>query len=244
MKTIKNFWIVSLILIVTIILFNSGCKTVNEPVFGGTVTDYDGNVYHTVKIGTQTWMIENLKTTHYNDSTAIPLVTDSSKWINLKTPGYCWYNNDSVKYKDSFGALYNWYAVNTGKLAPKGWHIPTDNDWLTLENNVIQYYNLSGSLAKILASSTYWIKSNVSGSIGNNLSTNNSSGFTAMPGGCRVNEPISFNKIDSVGVWWSSTVESDTTALSLSLTNNLSTLDRINYLKLNGFSVHCVKNSN
>ena len=96
------------------------------------VVDIDGNVYHTVTIGTQVWMVENLKTTKYNDGTAIPLVTDNTAWGALTTPGYCWYNNDSATYKNTYGALYNWYAVNTGKLAPTGWHVPTDSEWTVL----------------------------------------------------------------------------------------------------------------
>ena len=96
------------------------------------VVDIDGNVYHTVTIGTQVWMVENLKTTRYNDGTAIPLVTDGTAWAALTTPGYCWYNNDSATYKNTYGALYNWYAVNTGKLAPTGWHVPTDSEWTVL----------------------------------------------------------------------------------------------------------------
>jgi len=97
-----------------------------------TVTDIDGNVYHIVAIGTQVWMAENLKTTKYNDGTFIPLVTDSTAWGNLSTPGYCWYNNDAATYKNTYGALYNWFTVNTGKLSPKGWHIPSDTEWETL----------------------------------------------------------------------------------------------------------------
>jgi len=90
----------------------------------GTVTDADGNIYNTVTIGTQTWMVENLKVTKYNDGTAIPLVTDNTAWSNLTTPGYCWYNNDAATNKNTYGGLYNFYTVNTGKLAPTGWHVP------------------------------------------------------------------------------------------------------------------------
>ena len=96
-----------------------------------TVTDIDGNVYHTVKIGTQTWMVENLKTTHYNDNTPITPITDNTAWKNAIAPGYCWYDND-IANKTPYGALYNWYTVNTGKLAPKGWHIPSTTEWQTL----------------------------------------------------------------------------------------------------------------
>lgn len=227
-----------------LILFATNCKTVNEPTFGGTVTDVDGNVYHTVTIGNQTWMIENLKTTHYNDSTAIPMVTDSAAWTNLKIPGYCWYNNDSVSYKNTYGALYNWYAVNTFKLAPKGWHVPTVDEWSTLENNVTVYYNTSGSLAKILASTSNWKKSSTVGAVGNNLKINNSSGFSALPGGCRTNDSIPFNKIGSVGSWWSSSAsDSIKSAWYCSMDYSLSTVQRGYNLKLNGYSVRCIKDT-
>src|SRR5574344_1392260 len=88
-----------------------------------TVTDIDGNVYHTITIGTQTWMVENLKVSKYNDGTAIPNVTDATAWAALTTGAYCDYNND-VANGTKYGHLYNWYAVNTGKLAPSGWHGP------------------------------------------------------------------------------------------------------------------------
>jgi hypothetical protein len=84
------------------------------------VTDVDGNVYHAIKIGTQIWMLENLKVTKYNDGSSIPLVTDTTTWSNLSTPAYCWYNNDLATNKDTYGALYNWYAVNSGNLCPTG----------------------------------------------------------------------------------------------------------------------------
>ena len=227
--------------IILILVVASGCKTINSPVFGGTVNDIDGNEYNTVTIGTQTWMMENLKTTHYNDNTPIPMVTDSAAWRNLKTPGFCWYNNDSTSNKKTFGALYNWYAADTAKLAPAGWHIPTDEDWSILENNVADYMYASGSLAKILASTTEWNKSTNTGAIGNNPALNNSSGFSALPGGSRENYRHSFNSIDSTGVWWSSTLESDTTALSILMRCDVNSVDRYNKLKWKGLSVRCIK---
>lgn len=94
----------------------------------GTV-DVDGNVYKTVTIATQRWMAENLKTTKLNDGTSIPNVTDGKAWKNLTTPGYCWYDNDPKYYGNTYGALYNFYAVETNKLCPTGWHVPTDAEW-------------------------------------------------------------------------------------------------------------------
>jgi uncharacterized protein (TIGR02145 family) len=242
LRTKTNFWKLCFVLSGAILLIITGCKKATEPVYGSTVTDIDGNVYQTVIIGTQTWMIENLKTTHYNDSTSIPLITDSITWINMITPGYCWYNNASASNKATYGALYNWYVVNTGKLAPKGWHVPTDNEWNTLENNVLQYYHSSGSLSKILASASHWRTSTSSGAVGNNLSTNNSSGFSAIPGGYRISKKYAFNKIDSVGAWWNSTSVSDTTSQSIMLKNDLSTIERVNSKRQCGFSVRCLKN--
>ena len=81
------------------------------------LTDIDGNVYTLVTIGTQVWMVENLKTTKYNDGIGIPLITDNTAWKNTATPAYCWYDND-MSNKNLYGALYNWYVVNTDKLCP------------------------------------------------------------------------------------------------------------------------------
>jgi len=96
------------------------------------VKDVDGNYYNVKKIGNQLWFKENLKTTKYNDGTNIPQVTLKANWNALSSGAYSWYNNDSVTYKSKtnyIGALYNWYAVNTNKLCPVGWHVPTDEDW-------------------------------------------------------------------------------------------------------------------
>jgi len=219
----------------------AGCNTVNTPEFGGTVKDIDGNVYHTVTIGTQTWMIENLKTTRYSDSTDIAQVTDSAAWTKLKVPGYCWYNNDSSANKNVYGALYNWYAVNTGKLAPLGWHVPTEADWTLLENNVNDYLYTAGSLSKALAAGSNWAKSVKPDAIGNNLAKNNSSGFNALPGGLRDNKGFSFNSIGLTGIWWSSSVKSDTTSLSMMMNYDLNTVDRYYKKKWSGLSVRCIK---
>jgi uncharacterized protein (TIGR02145 family) len=95
-------------------------------------TDFENNYYPVVEIGTQVWMAENLKTTRLNDGTTIPLVNDNTTWYNMTTPGYCWYSNNEATYKNPYGALYNWHVVNTGKLCPTGWHVPTDPEWAIL----------------------------------------------------------------------------------------------------------------
>jgi uncharacterized protein (TIGR02145 family) len=213
----------------------------------GTVTDADGNVYQTVKIGTQVWTAENLRTTKFNDGTYIPHVTDSLGWVALTTPGYCYYNNtinaDSIK---KFGALYNWYAVNTQNLAPMGWHIPTDAEWNTLQNYLIaNRYNWDGSItgfkiAKSMATKTDWIVSTVTGAIGNDLTKNNKSGFSALPGGYRSFHGFSY-VIGSYGSWWSATDFDASYAFSRYLYYNFDYLCSFTYGKNCGFSVRLVK---
>jgi uncharacterized protein (TIGR02145 family) len=97
-----------------------------------TVSDGDGNNYNGIVIGTQVWLDENLKTTKYNDGSSIPNVTDNTAWTNLTTPGLAWYNNDSTTNAGTYGALYNWYAVDTVNLCPSGWHVPNTTDWANL----------------------------------------------------------------------------------------------------------------
>ena len=227
-----------------IFLFNVGCTTVNEPIAGTDITDVDGNVYHTIVFGTQTWTIENLKTTHFNDTTSISLVTDSTAWANSSQSAYCWYNNDSTTNKSVYGALYNWYAVNSGKLAPKGWHIPTEADWFILENYVSQFYSVTSSLSKILASSTHWASSINVNTVGYDFKKNNISGFAALPGGQKINNNYIFSRMDSTGAWWSSTQKSDTTAMTIALQYNQSNIEVNNYKKQSGLSVRCVKDAN
>jgi len=109
--------------------------TTPPPLCSNCLKDTVGNVYHWVQIGTQDWMVENLRTTKYNDGTPIQLVTGDHDWAVLDTAtggAYCYYNNDADTYKETYGAIYNFAAVRTGKLAPKGWRVPSREDWLTL----------------------------------------------------------------------------------------------------------------
>jgi len=194
----------------------------------GTVKDKDGNVYHFVTIGTQTWTVENLKTTHYNDGTAIPNVTDSSTWGNLTTGAYCWYN-DSSKYKNTYGALYNWFAVNTGKLAPAGWHVPTDAEWDTL-SAYLGGDTVSGGALKD-AGTTYWYSPNTKAT--------NSSGFSALPGGFRSYR--GFYNIGNYGNWWSASEGSRSSAYGCDLCYSHDDLNDDYDSKSDGLSVRLVK---
>jgi len=211
----------------------------------GTVTDIEDNVYNYITIGTQTWIIGNLKTTKYNDGTSIPYVSDASAWVALSDPGYCYYNND-IANKNKYGTLYNWYTVNTGKLAPTGWHVPTEAEWTTLENYLIANgYNYDGTtagnkIAKSLASTTNWATFTGIGTIGNDLTKNNTSGFAGLPGGYR-GSGGTFSGVGGGGTWWSSTQNETSGAWGRYLSCDGSYLGSGSFSKQNGLSVRCVR---
>jgi uncharacterized protein (TIGR02145 family) len=201
------------------------------------VNDIDGNGYNSVVIGTQTWMVEDLKTTKYNDGAAIPLVTDKTEWLNLVTPGYCWYNNDEAAYKSIYGALYNWYAVNTGKLCPSGWHVPTHAEWTTLSDF------LGGDTESPSETSTAGGKLKETGFAhwtSPNAGATNETGFTALASGFR-NWEGDFSGINYYGAWWTST-ESGTRANFRTISwarGDLMNMGTIN--KFEGASIRCLK---
>ena len=196
-----------------------------------TVTDIDGNVYHIITLGTQVWMVENLKTTKYNDGTSIPLVTDATDWGNLTGPGYCWYNNDAGTYKNTYGAMYNFYTVNTGKLAPAGWHMPTDAEWTVL-TNFLGGDSIAGGKMKETGI-THWMSPNTG--------ADNSSGFTALPGGYRNYIGI-FYHLQMDGYYWTSTPASGYGYLRYFYYNSAAVVSRNNGGLTDGFSVRCLKN--
>jgi uncharacterized protein (TIGR02145 family) len=207
--------------------------------------DTDGNNYTVVTIGTQTWMAENLKTTRYNDGTAIPYVTDNTAWVALSTsstPAYCWYNNDATTYKNKYGSLYNWYAVNTGKLAPVDWHVPTDAEWTTLTDYVTANLDTFLNVAKALAATTDWTTYSTTGTIGCNLTLNNSTGFSAIPGGYRTDFGT-YGSVGNIGYWWSYADYRTYSAWNRFMEYNLSNVVRYDGNMQGGFSVRCVRDS-
>jgi len=188
---------------------NSLGTTYGEDLLFTTImADVDGNVYRTLTIGTQVWMTENLQTTKLNNGVEIPLVEEISTWEILATPGYCWYNNDILN-KATCGALYNWYTLETGKLCPNGWHVPSDEEWDTFKNYLfINGYGFEGNgddVAKSIASQSAWRYSPIPGSPGNAELANNSSGFNGFPAGYRA-IPNFFHRGENAA-WWSSTGE-------------------------------------
>jgi len=192
-----------------------------------TFTDIrDGNVYHTVKIGTQVWMTNNLMTTKYNDGTPITLITDNSSWQNATGGAYSWYNNKETN-KATYGALYNWYAVNTNKLCPIGWHVPSQKDIHLL---LMALGSQGGDKLKE-AGKKHWLSENAG---------NNSSGFTALPGGSR-SWSGEFSNLQKIGNWWSSTEQKEKVAYSLYLYYSKSEAENSTGGKTEGMSVRCIK---
>jgi uncharacterized protein (TIGR02145 family) len=196
----------------------------------GSVADIDGNYYNAVKIGTQVWLAEDLKTTRFNDGTPINRVADASLWGKLTTPGWCWYANDSVEYSFPRGKLYNWYTINSGKLCPTGWHVPSDTAWKTL-----QHFLGGDSIAggKLKAYGTiFWRYPN--------HHATNESGFSAIPGGYRNSSGV-FSYSSIFDKWWSSNgIGSEATSYwyvyhaTSYLYQNIS-------LRMMGYSVRCLK---
>lgn len=204
--------------------------TTNSDQTPGTVTDIDGNVYHTVTIGAQIWMVENLKTTKYRDGSVIPAVSDSATWRNLSTGAY---SNNSVDVSNSatYGRLYNWYAVNDNrKLAPVGWHVASDTEWTTLTT----YTGGTSSGGKLKETGiTHWLTPNTGAT--------NETGFTALAGGQRSDTGANLNSIGKYGYWWTSTESGTDIAWPRGLSYNDTGVGRFSYHKPYGMSVRCIK---
>jgi len=215
------------------------------------VSDIDSNIYRTVMIGTQLWMVENLNTTHYNDGSAIQFVTDDSKWLNDTLGAYTYYNNDELTYKNFYGALYNGYAVQTDKLCLTGWHVPSETEW----NTMIEYlsangYNYDGTityvlnenkLAKALAATYGWNYTLQIGHPGNSdyPLVRNKSGFTALPAGWRSLAGFDYSGI--YAFWWSSSINSYNSEQARFYDIESITMNQ-EYIDLRaGLSVRCVK---
>jgi len=234
----------ALFVIVTLgcfLLFHScGDKNVETPAKEyGIVTDIDGHVYTTVLIGEQWWMTENLKVTKFRNGTLIPQRQQESDWINT-TSAYCLYSNSS----NAPGLLYNFYAVNdTNKIAPAGWHIPTDAEWAQLE--------LFLGMTQEDADNVNWrgtneadklkIESPLGWTVSGNIWSTNESGFTASAGSCRLFNGVWGDPgIKATGFWWSSTGHPEG-AWYRYLDYKKSSIFRY-YASANyGFSIRCVK---
>lgn len=195
-----------------------------------SVSDIDGNTYSVVKIGTQIWMAENLRTVHYANGEAIPEVKEDVTWAELTTGSFC-LNDNNQGHSTVYGLLYNWFAVqDQRKLCPAGWHVPSANDWKKLETFLGGPGSAGGKLKA--AGTDKWIEPNAG--------ADNSSGFKALPGGSR-NSDGSFNPVGETGHWWTSNEFAPTTAWHRQLYNNAEFIDNVYAIKNEGCSVRCIK---
>jgi uncharacterized protein (TIGR02145 family) len=202
-----------------LLLVFSGCSK--------SILTYHGKHYKIILAGNQYWMAENLATGSYCNGKKIPLITDYFKWTELNTNGCCYYNNDTAMLR-KYGMIYNWYAVETGKLCPLGWRVASNDDWLNLEKTLGGQLRAGGKLKSVSG----WKGQHVSG---------DDIGFNALPGGYRLNED--FIK-GYASIWWTSTPVDDQWVwgrrIDYQSTELLNTLNN----RQNGFSVRCVRIKN
>jgi uncharacterized protein (TIGR02145 family) len=231
-------------------------KNSTENIVDKGLTDINGNHYNLIQIGKQIWMTENLKTSMYNDGSEILEITDNEKWANATEGAYCWYDNDYDKYGTNYGALYNWYAVNTGKLCPEGWNVPEHHEWTLLERYICSQINQSDCEFEFPFNET------ASGERGtsevNRLAGNKDlwrldavkrhpefgmTGFKAVPGGNRIIFG-SFHGITDYGCWWTKCKFDDDEVwyrlMSYNYIDHKSYLSRVKSEKNVGMSVRCV----
>ena len=208
---------------------SAGTSYGSERSFYTGVVDVDGNVYHTVTIGTQTWLLEDLKTTHYRNGDPITYESNNNAWQNLSTEAFCWYNNDAATYKSTYGALYNWWAASDPRnLAPVGWHVPTDAEWITLFGYLGGQVVAGGPMKESGAS--HWTAPN--------LGATNTSGFTALGAGVRYGGGGSFAEVNNSGYWWSTSVLGSGLQL---VSSSASVIFMASWYPMDGFSVRCIK---
>lgn len=186
---------------------------------------YHGKHYKTILAGDRYWMAENLATDSYRNGEKIPVITDYSVWTELYSPGCGYHDNDSAMLR-KYGMLYNWYAVDEGQLCPAGWNVPTNDDWLDLENFLGGHMRAGGKMKSL----TGWKGKHISA---------DDVGFKALPAGYRLNEDFAEGY---AAIWWSSSpidsqwvwgrrIDSDSNELLTTMNN-----------RQNGFSVRCVRN--
>ncbi|MEI7597296.1 MAG: fibrobacter succinogenes major paralogous domain-containing protein [Bacteroidota bacterium] len=234
----KRNWYSTIIVLNLVLLIIVGCKKEEDkaPVplpsatpAATTVTDVDGNVYHTITIGTQTWMVENLKVTHYRNGDPINHLSDPALWTTTKTGAYCNYENLGTN-GEIYGRLYNWYALVEGPvIAPTGWHIPTNAEWQILVDYLGGVNAAGGKLKE--EGLTHWQTPNTSAT--------NQSGFAALPSGVIAMDL--FIQQGSFCNFWTVTESDETYAWRWSLNYCDANADNGEFGKVIGCSVRCIK---
>jgi len=208
----------------------------------------DNNIYVYVKIGEQFWMAENLRAVKFNDGTRIPRIKDNEQWEKTTEPAYCWYDNNRSLYgRSMFGPLYNWYTVNTGKLCPAGWHVPSKEEWETLISFAGD--SIPADLGYLpVERETAGIKLKESGNehwaFNDTINSTDAYGFTALPGGFRTINGV-FWDIGNQGSWWSSSEypndPENKDAVNVEMDFDRNGVTVIHQYRQTGMSVRCIK---
>jgi len=177
-------------------------------------------------------MSKNLAVTFYNDGTPIPHIPDGTAWPFAQTPAYCWYDNNYQTYGRVYGALYNAYAVKTGKLCPQGWHVPSETEWTALVNYLGGQSVAGGKLKE--TGTAHWVSPNVGAT--------NEVGFLALPGGVKWNSTTG-SSIGYIGHWWTTTVGNyPSFSRCFNIINQYSQVYNNDFDNGHGFSVRYIKN--
>jgi uncharacterized protein (TIGR02145 family) len=201
----------------------------NSP--GPNAVDIDGNSYNSKRIGSQIWLVQNLKTTHYNDGTAIVHAEDPGEWQTLSEPAYCWYDNDDG-HKNTYGALYNWYTVSVDNLCPSGWRVPSQEDFQRLDDFLASTGNATGDMLKEQGDG-HWISPNEGAT--------NASGLTSLPAGYRGADDGLFYGLRYTVFFWSTTPDINQDAIARTLLYDNSDFAESVYPRVLGASVRCMK---
>ena len=200
----------------------------------GTVTDYDGNTYNTVKIGNQWWMVENLKTTHYANGDAIPDGTGAGVISEETDPKYWFVYNDDLNNVSTYGRLYTWHTVTDSRnVCPDGWHVPGDTEWTQLTDYLGGGGIAGGKLKE--AGTTHWNSPNEGAT--------NESGFTGLPGGVRASGTGLFDNMGETCHFWAATEYGSWRAWNQMLVHTDAHMTQYSTSKSHGFSVRCLKDN-
>ena len=228
-KTLNNFFLALVMISMTI---TTSCTKENFPVLVApdptSVTDVDGNVYPVAKICDKFWMLENLRTTKYNDGTIIPTGLSNTEWGNTTIGAYSVYG-DVTTNNLTYGKLYNWYAGNNTKLAPTGWHVATENEWIALVE-CLGGSSIAGG--KMKSTSSLWTSPNTG--------ADNSSGFNGLPAGWKAGSG-SYALLGDAAYFWGSNERNTTQGEYLKLVNNMTSVALNGATKSFGYSIRCVK---
>ena len=194
------------------------------------IMDGDGNIYSTVTIGTQTWLTENLKTTKYINGTSIPNLVSNAAWAADTTGAYCWYDNDESTYKDTYGALYNWFVIeNVNDIAPTGTRVATKSDWDTLISFLGGVSAAGGPLKD--TGTVVWNSPNTG---------TNTTGFSARGGGNRRDTGVDFPDFGSNGFWWADFESGNNGQRYYMFNNNNNVQSDVSLDKNWGLSIRCI----